>query len=406
MKEVASLAPTRHIKAFFPDAHIMIVTNDNDSNLREAATEAGDCQYIVVKTFSLFTKFSSHNNIQSFGDAPTLRRIIMIRSRTTSQFRSLIALTLLLAICLASTTSAATPTPTTNLPIIANVQLDLPSAGKITINGENFGTRQPTVTMGGKNLTVNAGFTDSRIVANLPSPLPPAGDYLLLVTNTSSRFFGVLTVTIGAVGAKGDKGNKGDKGDTGAQGSMGVPGQPGPRGETGAQGVQGAPGAKGDKGETGAQGLTGEKGDKGDTGATGAQGTQGLPGAKGDTGDVGAAGAQGPAGAKGDKGDTGAQGPQGATGAQGTQGAQGPAGPAGPQGPQGTTGAQGPQGEPGAAVDLSAILARLATLEALANGPVYVANYSSSNVSVIDTATNTVVATVAVGSNPQGVAVK
>ena len=36
---------------------------------------------------------------------------------------------------------------------------------------------------------------------------------------------------------------------------------------------------------------------------------------------------------------------------------------------------------------------------------IYVANYGSNNVSVIDGASNTVVATVAVGSDPDGVAV-
>ncbi len=113
----------------------------------------------------------------------------MLRSNTTSQFHSLIALTLLLTLCMASTVSAATTTQTTTLPIISNVQINLPSADKITINGTGFGTRQPTVTMGGSSLTVNAGFNNTKIVADLSRPprrQPRAHD---IQQNSSSLMF-------------------------------------------------------------------------------------------------------------------------------------------------------------------------------------------------------------------------
>jgi YVTN family beta-propeller protein len=63
--------------------------------------------------------------------------------------------------------------------------------------------------MGGTPLSVNDGYTNTRIVANLPAPLPAAGDYLLVVTNTSNRLVGVLTVTIGGAGAQGPAGADG-----------------------------------------------------------------------------------------------------------------------------------------------------------------------------------------------------
>ena len=216
--------------------------------------------------------------------------------------RSLIALALMLALCsLAVVPVTAT---TTTLPLISSVQLNLPSAGKITINGTGFGMTKPTVTVGGTSLFINDGFNNTRIVADAPSPLPAAGDYLLVVTNTSSRLFGVLTITIGGVGP---------------QGPIGPTGQPGSQGP------------KGDKGDAGAQGIQGIQGEKGE---------------------------------KGEKGD------------------------------------------PGETPDITALLARLNALEHFTGvgRTAYVANWLSNTLSVIDTVTDKVLATVPVGIHPSRVA--
>jgi hypothetical protein len=150
--------------------------------------------------------------------------------------RSLIALALMLALCsLAVVPVTAT---TTTLPVITSVQLNLPAAGKITINGTGFGTTKPTVTLGGTSLFINDGFNNTRIVADAPAPLPASGDYLLVVTNTSTRLFGVLTITIGGVGPQGPPGPQGDRGPQGV------------KGDPGAQGIQGIQGEKCDPGES------------------------------------------------------------------------------------------------------------------------------------------------------------
>lgn len=119
---------------------------------------------------------------------------------------------------------------------------------------------------------------------------------------------------------------------------------------------------------------------------------------------IGAVGAQGPAGTAGAQGLTGANGAPGTPGATGLTGTPGTPGA---QGPAGVPGAQGPQGAPGTTVDLSAVLARLAALEASADGRAYITNPNSDSVSIINTAINLIVGTVAVavGNFPSGVAV-
>ncbi|HEX6187372.1 MAG TPA: DNRLRE domain-containing protein [Pyrinomonadaceae bacterium] len=116
----------------------------------------------------------------------------------------------------------------------------------------------------------------------------------------------------------------------------------------------------------------------------GPQGPQGIPGAKGDTGEAG------PQGPKGDKGETGAQ---------------------GPAGPQGATGPQGPPGSSGGS-DFAMLVARIKELEALVAPRAYVTTISDNYegpvlyegaVAVIDTSTNTVVATIPVGLAPYSV---
>jgi CheY-like chemotaxis protein len=47
LPEVDGINATRQLKSAFPEARIMIVTNHNDDLLREAAREAGACDYIL-----------------------------------------------------------------------------------------------------------------------------------------------------------------------------------------------------------------------------------------------------------------------------------------------------------------------------------------------------------------------
>jgi len=47
MGEVDGLIATRRIKAQFPEARIIIVTNLDDAELRDAARDAGACDYIL-----------------------------------------------------------------------------------------------------------------------------------------------------------------------------------------------------------------------------------------------------------------------------------------------------------------------------------------------------------------------
>ncbi|HXG93319.1 MAG TPA: response regulator transcription factor [Blastocatellia bacterium] len=47
MEKVNGITATREIKAAFPDARIIIVTNYDDADLREAARKAGACSYVL-----------------------------------------------------------------------------------------------------------------------------------------------------------------------------------------------------------------------------------------------------------------------------------------------------------------------------------------------------------------------
>lgn len=47
MKELDGISATRQIKASYPDANIMIVTDYDNQNMREAAREAGACEYVT-----------------------------------------------------------------------------------------------------------------------------------------------------------------------------------------------------------------------------------------------------------------------------------------------------------------------------------------------------------------------
>ena len=47
MKEVDGITATRQIIAAYPKAHVIMVTDYNEDELRRAALEAGACKYVV-----------------------------------------------------------------------------------------------------------------------------------------------------------------------------------------------------------------------------------------------------------------------------------------------------------------------------------------------------------------------
>ena len=117
---------------------------------------------------------------------------------------------------------------------------------QLTVSGSNFGTVQPLVSLDGLPLAVMS-FTDTLVVASLPTNLTPGSYLLTLLTRdkTNQPFTAEFDATLGAVGPKGDQG---DRGLTGAQGIQGPQGAQGPQGFPGSQGVQGVPGPQGPAG--------------------------------------------------------------------------------------------------------------------------------------------------------------
>jgi hypothetical protein len=197
-------------------------------------------------------------------------------------------------------------------PIITDVSGDLGS-NTLTINGVNFGSLSPQITIGAYSAPlVVTTATWTHVVATLPAGIPP-GSYLLTLTTRK-----VVTPNRAALGPADEFWVT-----LGAQGVPGVPGPTGPIGVTGATGPQGIVGPTGPIGPGGPAGTTGA------TGAVGPAGPAGPVGAAGPAGPVGPAGPQGATGATGATGAQGTQGPQGATGATGATGPQGAAGSGG-----------------------------------------------------------------------------
>jgi hypothetical protein len=112
---------------------------------------------------------------------------------------------------------------------------------QLTIAGSGFSPNSttPTVSLGGVSLSL-ASFTDTQIVAVLPTN-EPAGSYSLSVTETAG---GSRTTTFGVtIGAVGPTGPQGPQGPIGPQGATGPQGPTGPTGATGPQGPAGPSGA-------------------------------------------------------------------------------------------------------------------------------------------------------------------
>ena len=59
MNRVDGIAATREIKAVFPDARILIVTDYNDPALRDAALIAGACGYVLKENLFDVRRFLS-----------------------------------------------------------------------------------------------------------------------------------------------------------------------------------------------------------------------------------------------------------------------------------------------------------------------------------------------------------
>lgn len=60
MRQTDGITATREITAAFPEAKIVIVTDYNSANLREAAKAAGACGYVVKDNLVDLRRFLAH----------------------------------------------------------------------------------------------------------------------------------------------------------------------------------------------------------------------------------------------------------------------------------------------------------------------------------------------------------
>lgn len=65
MQEMDGIAATVQIKAAFPKAHIMIVTDYDDARLREAAHLAGACAYVLKEDLFAIRKIISQPEVRA-----------------------------------------------------------------------------------------------------------------------------------------------------------------------------------------------------------------------------------------------------------------------------------------------------------------------------------------------------
>ncbi|WP_313901039.1 IPT/TIG domain-containing protein [Occallatibacter riparius] len=134
-------------------------------------------------------------------------------------------------------------------PVIVSAQANF-VANTITITGNNFGTKAPTVTLDAATLTLVSN-TNTQIVANLPGGILP-GSYHLTVhkaengkghdDNDDKSDVANLDVTLGVQGPQGPQGIQGPQGPQGIQGPQGPTGPQGPVGPQGPTGPTGPPG--------------------------------------------------------------------------------------------------------------------------------------------------------------------
>lgn len=151
---------------------------------------------------------------------------------------------------------------------IDNVFVDFNSELMIIL-GESFNFGSPLqVTLGAPGnvgnitslCTPNFASVPQMITCNFSATgLPPAGDYLLIVsTGNGQSQSDEYDLTIGAVGPQGPQGDKGDEGDQGPIGPQGPQGPTGPQGPVGPTGPQGPQGPAGNLGLAGQQCPSGE----------------------------------------------------------------------------------------------------------------------------------------------------
>jgi hypothetical protein len=290
-------------------------------------------------------------------------------------------------------------------PIIYTVAVNSANT-QMAITGSNFAPfgGNPQVQLGGGSFLVLVSYSNTNILADLPSGLILGETYNVIVTEGSlaSAPFGVTFVAAGPAGPQGPAGPAGPQGPAGSTGPTGPQGPTGPVGAQGKQGVPGlvwedawrnsttyaigaavsfgnssfislvsnnvgnqpntspsdwsllaSQGAAGATGPQGPKGATGTQGPQGPQGTTGSEGPQGNPGTNGNTVWNGTTTPVATTGVNGDFYlDTATHclyGPK-AAGAWPTScvSVVGPQGAAGAQGPQGVTGAQGPKGATGA----------------------------------------------------------
>ena len=103
---------------------------------------------------------------------------------------------------------------------------------QLTINGQNFGSVRPNVTLEGIPLSVLI-FSPTMVTALLPSGLKPGTYFLVLEPNGRREKRAEFDVALGAIGPKGDRGAPGPAGPQGIPGPQGVPGPQGPPGTGG-----------------------------------------------------------------------------------------------------------------------------------------------------------------------------
>jgi len=107
---------------------------------------------------------------------------------------------------------------------------------QITIQGSNFGTNTPAVSLDAIPLLVLT-YAPTAVTASLPANLSP-GSYALDLINSQTQQVGSLSVTAGVVGPQGPPGPQGQQGPAGTPGATGQTGPPGPSGAGGLNGIQ------------------------------------------------------------------------------------------------------------------------------------------------------------------------
>ena len=112
--------------------------------------------------------------------------------------------------CLAAWALCVPAFPADSIPLITSVTQST-HAPQLTINGTNFGTALPAVTLNGQSASV-LSYTNSVVVVTLPTAIESApGTYILSLTNNSDSNYDLLrtAVFVAAIGTAGPAGTIG-----------------------------------------------------------------------------------------------------------------------------------------------------------------------------------------------------